>query len=88
MTGCFGGVMRDTLCNMVPVIFLKEIYATASIAGGVLYIVLFNLDLNSDVIYISTAGLIIIIRLLVVKFSVSLPSFYVVENNSEGTERD
>jgi len=88
MTGCFGGVMRDTLCNMVPVIFLKEIYATASIAGGVLYIVLFNLDLNSDVIYISTAGLIIIIRLLVVKFRVSLPSFYVVENNSEGTERD
>ena len=88
MTGCFGGVMRDTLCNMVPVIFLKEIYATASIAGGVLYIVLFNLDLNSDAIYISTAGLIIIIRLLVVKFRVSLPSFYVVENNSEGTERD
>ena len=88
MTGCFGGVMRDTLCNMVPVIFLKEIYATASIAGGVLYIVLFNLDLNSDVIYISTAGLIIIIRLLVVKFRVSLPSFYVVENNSDGTERD
>lgn len=80
MTGCFGGVMRDTLCNMVPVIFLKEIYATASIAGGILFLILYKMEMNSDVIYVSTAGLIIIIRLLVVKYHISLPSFYVVEN--------
>ena len=83
MTGCFGGVMRDTLCNMVPVIFLKEIYATASIAGGILFIILYNAGMNSDVIYIATAGLIIVIRLLVVRYKVSLPSFYVVEKNSD-----
>lgn len=88
MTGCFGGVMRDTLCNMVPVIFLKEIYATASIAGGILFIILYRAGMNSDVIYIATAGLIIVIRLLVVRYKVSLPSFYVVENNSKRKERD
>ncbi len=86
MTGCFGGVMRDTLCNMVPVIFLKEIYATASIAGGILFIILHRAGLNSDIIYISTAGLIIIIRLLVVRYSISLPSFYVVEKTSDSEE--
>ena len=83
MTGCFGGVMRDTLCNMVPVIFLKEIYATASIAGGILFIILYNAGMKSDVIYIATAGLIIVIRLLVVRYKVSLPSFYGVEKNSD-----
>ena len=40
VTGVFGGVLRDVLINDVPVIFRKEIYATACLAGAVLYIVL------------------------------------------------
>jgi len=31
ITGCFGGVIRDTLLNTIPLIFRKEIYATACI---------------------------------------------------------
>lgn len=76
MTGTFGGVVRDILCNEIPVIFRKEIYATASIAGGVCFIVLENLNVNADFIYISTTLLVITIRLLVVRFSIRLPSFY------------
>jgi len=34
ITACFGGVLRDILCNEIPVIFRKEIYATACILGG------------------------------------------------------
>ena len=83
MTGCFGGVIRDTLCNMVPVIFHKEIYATASIAGGIFFLILHELGINEDVIYLSTAGLIILIRLLVVRYSIRLPSFYVVEKDDD-----
>ncbi|WP_108870114.1 trimeric intracellular cation channel family protein [Aquimarina aquimarini] len=74
-TGCFGGVVRDILCNEIPVIFRKEIYATASITGGICYMILYHLHLDQDIIYISTATLIIIIRLLVVKYKVSLPLF-------------
>lgn len=75
MTGCFGGVIRDVLCNEIPIIFRKEVYATASILGGVCFIILFNLNMPLNSIYISTTLLIILIRLLVVKYQVSLPKF-------------
>lgn len=38
ITGCFGGVVRDVLSGSRPLIFRKEIYATASILGGLIYI--------------------------------------------------
>ncbi|GAA4274931.1 trimeric intracellular cation channel family protein [Aquimarina gracilis] len=75
MTGCFGGVVRDILCNEIPVIFRKEIYATASIAGGICFISLYNANIDQNIIYVSTALLIIIIRLIVVKYRISLPLF-------------
>jgi uncharacterized membrane protein YeiH len=37
MTACFGGVTRDILCNEIPVIFRKEIYATICILGGLVF---------------------------------------------------
>src|SRR5471030_2413599 len=42
ITGCFGGVIRDILLNNIPLIFQKEIYATACIIGGTLYILLIH----------------------------------------------
>ncbi|MDY8137427.1 trimeric intracellular cation channel family protein [Aquimarina sp. 2201CG5-10] len=75
MTGCFGGVIRDILCNEIPVIFRKEIYATASIAGGICFMILHSQQADQNITYVSTALLIIVIRLLVVKYKVSLPLF-------------
>ncbi|WP_298546472.1 trimeric intracellular cation channel family protein [uncultured Aquimarina sp.] len=75
MTGCFGGVIRDILCNEIPVIFRKEVYATVSIAGGVCFMILYSLNVPENIIYITTTLLIIVIRLLVVKYKVSLPMF-------------
>ncbi|SEL39512.1 Uncharacterized membrane protein YeiH [Aquimarina amphilecti] len=77
MTGCFGGVIRDILCNEVPVIFRKEIYATASIAGGICFMILHTLNTPINIIYIITTLLIISIRLIVVKYQVTLPMFSV-----------
>ncbi|MDE6836025.1 MAG: trimeric intracellular cation channel family protein, partial [Muribaculaceae bacterium] len=37
ITGAFGGVVRDILINEEPLIFRKDIYATACIAGGLVY---------------------------------------------------
>lgn len=75
MTGCFGGVIRDILCNEIPVLFRKEIYATASIAGGICFMALNTTTLSELWMYIITTSLVITIRLLVVKYRISLPLF-------------
>ncbi len=75
ITGTFGGVIRDILCNEIPVIFRKEIYATACLIGALAYVILFDLGVDKDVIYIITSLIVISIRLVVVKFKIALPSF-------------
>ncbi|MHA6280128.1 trimeric intracellular cation channel family protein [Salinimicrobium sp. CAU 1759] len=76
MTGTFGGVIRDILCNEIPVIFRKEIYATACIVGGMAFILLYEAGMQQDLIYVLTSLTVIVIRLMAVKFHISLPSFY------------
>lgn len=73
ISAAFGGVIRDILCNEIPVIFRKEIYATACLLGGSLLIFLTYIHLNKNISYIITIGLIILIRLLAVKFKLALP---------------
>ena len=73
ITACFGGVTRDILCNEIPVIFRKEIYATACIVGGIMFFILKFLSVNSDLIYIATATTIILIRILAVKYKWAYP---------------
>ncbi|TBW28919.1 trimeric intracellular cation channel family protein [Gramella sp. KN1008] len=80
MTGTFGGVIRDILCNEIPVIFRKEIYATACLLGAFVYIILFDLGVDADIIYLTTSLIVIGIRLIVVKYHISLPSFYLSSN--------
>lgn len=77
MTGTFGGVIRDILCNEIPVIFRKEIYATACIFGGLVFVIMDSLGVKQDVIYLTTTLIVISIRLIVVKYHISLPSFYI-----------
>ena len=70
----FGGVIRDILVNDIPLIFRKtEIYATVCILGGILYLLLDYFGLNRDVVVISTIAIIITVRLLAVKFHITLP---------------
>jgi len=72
MTACFGGVLRDILCNDIPVIFRREIYATICILGGMIFFVLQEFQLSDDLIYLITSLIMISIRLLAVKFHWSL----------------
>ncbi|MCP9200028.1 trimeric intracellular cation channel family protein [Gramella sp. GC03-9] len=77
MTGAFGGVIRDILCNEIPVIFRKaELYATACIIGGLFFVIMHRYQVNIDVIYVVTSLIVIIIRLLAVKYHLTLPNFY------------
>jgi uncharacterized membrane protein YeiH len=76
MSASFGGVIRDILCNEIPVIFRKEIYATACIFGAITFIILNTLNLDATVIYVSTTLIVIIIRLIAVKLHLTLPPIY------------
>ena len=76
MTACFGGVIRDILSNEIPIIFRKEIYATVCIIGGVFFLGLSEIGITENLIYLSTSTVIILIRILAIKYNLSLPSFY------------
>jgi len=74
MTACFGGVTRDILCNEIPVIFRKEIYATICILGGLVFFGLRSFNLESDIMYLITSIVIISVRLMAVKWKWYLPT--------------
>lgn len=76
MTASFGGVIRDILCNEIPVIFRKEIYATACILGGVSYFLLIQFPIDDNIVFLTSGIVVIVIRLLAVKFKIALPSIY------------
>ncbi|VXB96107.1 conserved membrane hypothetical protein [Flavobacterium sp. 9AF] len=74
LTATFGGVIRDILCNEIPVLFRKEIYATLSILGGMLFFLLIDLNMRLDMIYMITCVFIIISRIISFKMNWSLPT--------------
>lgn len=73
ISACFGGVLRDVLLNKVPLIFHKEIYALACIIGGIGYYFLKQTAMNADVAKIICILFIFFIRVIAVKFNLSLP---------------
>ena len=83
ITASFGGVIRDVLLNNVPLLFRKEIYALASIIGGLIYYLLKQTPVNNDAAKIICILLILIIRLLAVRYKLSLPVIYLKNKKNE-----
>lgn len=75
VTGCFGGLIRDILRNQIPAVLHKEIYATASLTGGIMFFVLNYLGFHSDLVAVLTAFIVFIIRVLALKYRWELPKF-------------
>lgn len=76
ISACFGGVIRDILCNEIPVIFRKEIYATACILGGLTYFLVRKLPVDDNLVFVIAGIVVIVVRLLAVRFKISLPTLY------------
>lgn len=74
-TAIMGGVLRDVLTNETPVLFRKEIYATACLAGAILYLALFRLGVERDINMTASIIMIFLIRVLAVKYRLALPNF-------------
>ena len=76
ITGSFGGVLRDVLLINVPLIFQKEIYASACILGGSVYFLMVYLSVEIEITQVVVIVLIVTIRLLAVRLKWSLPNSY------------
>lgn len=74
VSAVFGGVLRDVLSNETPLIFRREIYATACLAGGCLYLGLERLSGNQDLNIFLTVLFIIVVRILAVRRHWYLPT--------------
>ena len=73
ITGVAGGVIRDVLLNQEPIIFQKDIYAMASVAGGLIYWLLAALGINIGITSIVTFFVICLVRYVAVRYHISLP---------------
>lgn len=68
-----GGIIRDILCREVPLIFRKEIYATACLIGALFFYLGIFLDIPSEANYLITTSVVIGIRIASIKFDLQLP---------------
>lgn len=68
-----GGVIRDTLINEIPLIFKKEIYATACLGGAAVFVLLKLLEIDDNINSFISVFIIILIRTIAVKYKLTLP---------------
>ena len=73
ITGAIGGVIRDILINSEPLLFKKDLYATACLAGGLVYGALICCHASVPVQGIACAATVIAMRVLAVQYGWSLP---------------
>jgi uncharacterized membrane protein YeiH len=75
ITGCAGGVLRDILCNDVPLLFRSELYASVSVVTGLFYATGFGLKLNDHIWTVLTFALGLTLRLLAIRYKWEMPKF-------------
>lgn len=79
MTGAAGGVLRDVITAQVPLILRRDIYATAAIVGIALYLLLQLFGLQRPLAFGIGMAVVIILRLLAIRWSLQLPVFRMPE---------
>jgi uncharacterized membrane protein YeiH len=79
ITGCVGGVLRDVLCNDIPLLFRRELYASVSIVTGALYVSGLGVGLPHHPVMIAAMALGLAMRLLALRFGWHMPKFVYTE---------
>jgi uncharacterized membrane protein YeiH len=75
VTGVVGGVLRDMLCNEVPLVFSGVLYGTAAWAGALAFIGLWKGGMQPGPASLAAMGFIIVVRLAALKWGIGLPRF-------------
>lgn len=79
LTGVAGGMIRDVLCNVIPMILRQEIYALAAILGGGLFVLLDQLGWSENNALMVSVSATLILRLAAIYWHVSLPAFHIAD---------
>jgi len=82
ITGCVGGVLRDVLCNDVPLLFRSELYASVSVLTGALYVGGLALGLPHVPVTIGAMAFGLTLRLLALRFQWNMPKFIYAHDES------
>ncbi len=75
ITGIVGGIMRDVLCNDVPLVFSSELYATVAIVSGILYYLGIAAGLPGDLVIVAVLFIGFTLRVLAILFKLEMPKF-------------
>lgn len=75
ITGCLGGVLRDILCNEIPLLFRSELYASVSVVTGCLYVAGLHFGLPHDAVMFAAMAVGLTMRLLALRFGWHMPKF-------------
>jgi len=76
ITGCFGGIFRDVVLNEIPYVFRKDVYASACIAGGIVFFVLLEFTQDINLVSIVSGIIIALIRIGAKYFGLQMPNIY------------
>jgi uncharacterized membrane protein YeiH len=73
LTAVGGGIFRDILVNEIPLVLVKELYASASFIGIVAFFILLTMGFNLNIVAIPSILLVVLVRIIAMKFRWNLP---------------
>jgi len=75
ITSVTGGLLRDVLCQLEPVLLHRETIGTSSLMGAIGFVSLYELDLNLNVAALFGGSIVILTRFISIYFDLHLPKF-------------
>ncbi len=83
MTGVSGGILRDILCNDIPLVFRRELYASISFVAVICYWVCQEIGLSLELTVISTLIFGFTLRLIAIYFGLEMPKFIYKDDDAD-----
>lgn len=87
ITGCVGGVLRDVLCNDVPLLFSGELYATVSAVTACVYFFGLQAGAQAEVMTVAAIAIGFTLRVLAIVFKIEMPRFVYVPVRDQSSKR-